>query len=64
MAAPFTPTREMLDAVADWRQRRAEMRISRPIVPLLVERFDLSALQAIEVIRAANSMEARHAAVS
>lgn len=53
--AAFTPTREMVDAVADWRLRKSENRAEKPIVPLLVSRFDLTALQAIEVIRAAKS---------
>ena len=49
----FTPTREQIDAVADWRQRKAENRAEQPIVPLLRDRFKLTALEAVSVIRAA-----------
>jgi hypothetical protein len=61
MSAPFSPTREQIDAVQDWRQRRSEARIAEPIVPLLVRRFGLNALQAIACIRAANDREAADA---
>lgn len=47
----FTPTAEMLDAVAEWRQRRADERIKRALVPLLRERFLIGAAEAVEVIR-------------
>ena len=57
----FSPSREMVDAVETWRATRTEIRTSRPIVPLLVERFGITALQAIHVIRAADTREARHA---
>jgi hypothetical protein len=52
--ASFTPTPEMLDAVAEWRQRRAEDRISRALVPVLQVRFGISASEAVAIIRAAN----------
>lgn len=57
----FNPTREMVDAVETWRATRTEIRTSRPIVPLLVERFGVTALQAIAIIKAADVREARHA---
>lgn len=57
-ASTFTVSREMIDAVADWRQRKADLRVQQPIVPLLVARFKLSAGEAISVIRAANAREA------
>lgn len=64
MTAPFKPTREMIDAVADWRQTAVLDRATRPLVPLLRSRFDLSAADAIEVIRAANAGEETHAEAS
>lgn len=64
MTATFSPSREMLDAVDDWRQRRADARIADPIVALLIRRFSLSPLQACAVIRAANAKEARDATAS
>jgi hypothetical protein len=48
----FTPTAEQIDAVAEWRALRLEKRISRPLVPLLRERFKLSPLEALAVIKA------------
>lgn len=53
MSPDFTPTPEMVDAVADWQARHSGMRIQRPLVPLLRDRFDLSAVQAVAVIVAA-----------
>ncbi|MFD1986824.1 hypothetical protein ACFSOZ_30795 [Mesorhizobium newzealandense] len=55
MTAFFQPTSEMVDAVAEWRQRHADVRVHKPIVPLLVERFGLKPLEAIAVIRASKS---------
>ncbi|CDX22103.1 conserved hypothetical protein [Mesorhizobium plurifarium] len=46
----FRPTREMLDAVAEWHQRRPEERLRRALVPLLRDRFDLTPTQAVQVI--------------
>jgi hypothetical protein len=48
----FTPNREQIDAVADWRLRKSENRAEQPIFPLLRERFKLTALEAVSVIRA------------
>ena len=47
----FQPTTEMLDAVAEWRQRRPEERVRRALVPLLRERFGIGPAEAVEVIR-------------
>ena len=54
-AETFTPAPEHVDAVHTWRAIPAEKRIGRPLVPLLRERFGVTALQAIAIIRAANS---------
>ncbi|WP_095087621.1 hypothetical protein [Mesorhizobium sophorae] len=54
-AEKFIPSREMVDCVSDWRQRHADVRFHKPIVPLLVERFGLKPLEAIAVIRASKS---------
>jgi hypothetical protein len=52
--ASFSPTPEMIDAVAEWHQRQSDFRVRRPLVPHLRERFGLDNLQAIEVIRASD----------
>lgn len=62
--ASFTPTPEMIDAVADWRQISLEQRTAQPIVPLLMSRFNVNAVQAVAIIKAANAQEARHAKAS
>ncbi|OJU07139.1 MAG: hypothetical protein BGN87_11510 [Rhizobiales bacterium 65-79] len=54
MPVSFTPTAEMIDAVAEWHQRQSEIRIHRPLVPHLRERFGLDNIQAVAVINAAN----------
>lgn len=54
MAAPFTPTAEMIDAVSDWRAHNLTEQIRQPIVPLLCERFGLRYAEAVAVIRAAS----------
>ncbi|TJW44336.1 MAG: hypothetical protein E5X59_20655 [Mesorhizobium sp.] len=51
MSAGFTPTPEMLDAVAEWRQRRPDEQVRRAIVPLLRDQFGIDAVEAIEVVR-------------
>lgn len=61
MSASFTPTSEMIDAVAEWHQRQSDERIHRPLVPHLRDRFSIDNLQAVEVIRAANKGGADHA---
>ncbi len=52
--ASFTPSAEMIDAVAEWRQRRLNDRIGRALVPVLQARFGLSSVEAIAIIRAVN----------
>lgn len=47
----FQPSAEMLDAVAEWRQRRSDERVRRALVPLLRERFGIGPAEAVEVIR-------------
>lgn len=47
----FQPSPEMLDAVAEWRQRRPDERVRRALVPLLREHFGISPAEAAEVIR-------------
>lgn len=47
----FQPSPEMLDAVAEWRQRRPDDRVKCALVPLLRERFAIGAVEAVEVIR-------------
>jgi hypothetical protein len=64
MVPAFIPTPEMLDAVAEWRQRRVEDRIGRALVPVLQARFGLSAPQAIAIIRAVNVKGGVHAKAS
>ncbi|KQZ29152.1 hypothetical protein ASD50_18345 [Mesorhizobium sp. Root552] len=59
--ASFTPTPEMIDAVAEWHQRQSEDRVRRPLVPALKQRFNLDNLQAVAVIQAANKGGANHA---
>jgi len=51
----FTATPEMIDAVADWRQIAVEGRTAKPLVPLLMTRFDVNAVQAVAIIKAANA---------
>lgn len=55
---PFVPTREQLDCVTEWRQRRNRERIATPIVPLLVKRFGVTALEAVAILKAAEQREA------
>ena len=57
----FTPTREQVDAVAEWHQRQSEDRIHRPLVPALKQRFNLDNLQAVAVIQAAQKGGSNHA---
>lgn len=64
MATSFQPSREMLDAVAEWHQRQMETRIFRPLIPHLRERFGLDNAQAIAVIRAANAKGGAYAKAS
>jgi hypothetical protein len=64
MSASFTPTAEMIDVVAEWRQRQPDDRIHRPLVPHLRERFGLDNVQAVAVIRAANGGGGAHAEAS
>lgn len=52
--AEFTPTREMIDAVAEWHARQPGDRINRPLIPSLRERFGLDNAQAIAILREAN----------
>lgn len=54
MAASFTPTPEMIDAISEWHQRQSADRINRPLIPHLRDRFGLSNSEAVAVIRAAN----------
>ena len=58
MATSFTPSPEMIDAVAEWHQRQSQDRIHRPLLPHLRDRFGLDNVQAIAVIRAANQGDA------
>ncbi len=51
MTMSFTPSPEMIDAVMEWRQRQPDERLRRSIVPLLRERFKISASEAVAVIR-------------
>lgn len=50
----FNPTAEQIDAVHEWHQRRPEDRIRRALVPELQSRFQITAVQAVVIIRAAN----------
>lgn len=47
----FQPSPEMLDAVAEWRQRRPDDRMRKALVPLLRDRFCLGPAEAIEIVR-------------
>ena len=62
--ASFTATPEMIDAVADWRQITLERRTAQPIVPLLMSRFNVNAVQAVAIIKAANAQGVAHAKAS
>ncbi|RWE53859.1 MAG: hypothetical protein EOS24_26065 [Mesorhizobium sp.] len=55
MSAGFTPTPEMLDAVAEWRQRRPDEQVRRAIVPILRDRFSIGPAEAVEVVRQSNA---------
>ena len=57
--SPFTPSPEMIDAVAEWHQRQPQDRINRPIIPHLRECFKLDNAQALAVLRAADLRRAR-----
>jgi hypothetical protein len=48
-----------IDAAAEWLALNPRDRISRPVVPMLRERFGLSAMEAVEAIRAANLKHGR-----
>lgn len=50
----FKPTREMIDAVAEWRQYQPKDRVNRPLVPHLRRRFKLSNAEAVAVIQASS----------
>jgi hypothetical protein len=54
MPVSFVPTPKMLDAIAEWRQRRVEVHVGRALVPVLQARFGISAAEAVAIIRAAN----------
>lgn len=63
MSAPFTPSAEMIDAVAEWRQRRPSERIRRALIPILRDRFNVTTAEAVEIVRTA-SKEASYAKAS
>jgi hypothetical protein len=50
--ASFSPTPEMIDAVAEWHQRQSDLQAHRPLVPHLRDRFGISNVEAVAVIRA------------
>ena len=52
MDTPFTPSPEMVDAVAEWHERNPHERVNRPLIPHLRQCFGLDNAQAIAVIRA------------
>lgn len=58
MATIFVPSPEMLDCVAEWRQRQTSDQLRRPIIPLLRERFSVSNAEAISIVRHAAQDEA------
>ncbi|MBZ9683115.1 hypothetical protein LB531_20875 [Mesorhizobium sp. CO1-1-2] len=47
----FIPTAEMIDAVQEWRHRASSDQVRRPLVPLLRDRFNIGAAEAIEIVR-------------
>ncbi len=57
----FIPTREMIDAVAEWNARRPNERVRRALLPTLRERFGLTNREAIDVLRAATLRHGRAA---
>ncbi|MGX9575780.1 hypothetical protein [Mesorhizobium sp. f-mel] len=58
----FAPTPEMVDAVAEWHARRPDDRIRRALLPCLQARFGVTAVEGVEIIRAAGkSREASNA---
>lgn len=57
----FRPSREMIDAVADWQARRAIERVNRPLIPHLRDCFGLDNRQAIAVLDAANRERGQNA---
>jgi hypothetical protein len=48
-----------IDAAAEWLALHPRDRISRPVLPMLRDRFGLSALEAVETIRTANLKHGR-----
>jgi hypothetical protein len=53
----------MIDAVAEWRQRRPSERIRRALIPILRDRFNVTTAEAVEIVRTANK-EAPYAKAS
>ncbi|TPI54750.1 hypothetical protein FJ417_24685 [Mesorhizobium sp. B3-1-7] len=65
MTADLTPPEHehsaAIDLAVEWLSQNPRDRIGQPIVPLLRERFGLSAVEACEVCREANLRMARAA---
>ncbi|MDN2579196.1 hypothetical protein [Aquibium sp. ELW1220] len=59
LTAPEHEHSAAVDAAAEWLALNPRDKINRPVVPMLRERFGLSAMEAIEAIRAANLRHAR-----
>ena len=59
LTAPEHSHSAAIDAAAEWLSLNPRDNINKPIVPMLRERFGLSALEAIDAIRAANLKHGR-----
>lgn len=57
----FHPTPAMVSAVAEWHERRPDDRINRPLIPFLKERFNISNVEAIAILRDAPPPDERAA---
>lgn len=59
LTAPEHEHSAAIDAAAEWLSLNPRDRINRPVVPLLRDTFGLSAMEAVEAIRAANLKHGR-----
>lgn len=59
LTAPEHSQSAAIDAASEWLALNPRDRINRPVVPMLRDRFGLSALEAVEAIRAANLKHGR-----